>query len=107
MPKISHHGLPYDWCHICGIRSDHTADVWYPDNAEHDDHNQHPNDMNYIRICASCAERVAHAARGLVFTEPRLLDAIHSCLDESELSGESATAGILAVAKKLGLNVAT
>jgi hypothetical protein len=26
----------HDWCHLCGVRSSLTVDVWYPDNAEHD-----------------------------------------------------------------------
>ena len=54
------HGGSFDWCHLCGARSDYTADVWYPDNAEHG-----PKGSNYVRICAICAASILNAAKGL------------------------------------------
>lgn len=48
-----------DWCHICGIRRDEIANVWYPANAEHD-----PEPARRIRICAVCAQLIADVARG-------------------------------------------
>ena len=42
-----------DWCHICGYRRKETADVFYPDNAEHDKIN-----TKYIRVCTDCARNI-------------------------------------------------
>ena len=46
-----------DWCHLCGWRTSPLADIWYPDNAEHQTAN-----TKYIRICVSCGERIANVA---------------------------------------------
>lgn len=53
----------HDWCHLCGNRTNKLADVWYPENAEHDVHKKMPPDKNYIRICAGCAARIVEATR--------------------------------------------
>ncbi len=63
---ITHHGNR-DWCHLCGIRSDKLADIWFPSNAEHDEAvNPGPVGLgrSYIRICSMCALVIDHAARG-------------------------------------------
>ena len=57
--KMNSHSVPYqgfDWCHLCGVREDYLADIWYPDNAEHSGPNKH-----YIRICYKCGDRIIHA----------------------------------------------
>ena len=54
-PRISTHGK--DWCHLCGKRQKYTADVWYPENAEHQD-----KCTEYIRICLDCALIITHEA---------------------------------------------
>lgn len=58
-----------DWCHLCGKRRKHTADVWYPENAEHDPpaHAGGPPvaGRNYIRVCGQCGQRIAMVACGL------------------------------------------
>lgn len=46
--KIQIHNIG-DWCHLCGKRAAPCVDVWYPENAEHDD-----TDTKYIRICRVC-----------------------------------------------------
>ena len=51
--RIASHGV-LDWCHICGKRDNPLADVWYPENAEHD-----TKDTKYIRICVVCANMIA------------------------------------------------
>ena len=51
MMKINRH--LQDWCHLCGIRQSHLADIWYPNNAEHGG----PNDK-YIRICSKCGNEI-------------------------------------------------
>jgi sulfatase maturation enzyme AslB (radical SAM superfamily) len=56
-PEISSHCSHDDWCHLCGKRSRRNADIWYPDNAEHD----HACER-YIRICRACALRIAETA---------------------------------------------
>lgn len=43
-----------DWCHLCGKRSSPLADIWYPENAEHDRGN-----TKYVRICVPCGEKIA------------------------------------------------
>ena len=40
-----------DWCHLCGDRTRPLVDVWYPENAEHDD-----DETEYIRICKGCVD---------------------------------------------------
>jgi hypothetical protein len=57
MARVERHHQLFDWCHICGVRSDWTADVWYPKNAEHGG----PSNR-YIRICAPCAKHIAAKA---------------------------------------------
>ena len=52
-----------DWCHFCGHRVEHLADVWYSENAEHRREIGRLN-SKYVRICAECGERVARIARG-------------------------------------------
>ena len=49
---------PNDWCHICGYRRENTADVFYPDNAEHDKLN-----AKYVRVCTDCAQNILTACR--------------------------------------------
>lgn len=67
MPTILKH-ISHDWCHICGKRSDETADVWYPANAEHATKKEHSAQIGggtrYVRICAVCATSIAIAASG-------------------------------------------
>lgn len=53
----------HDWCHLCGNRTNALADVWYPENAEHDFHKRTPPDKNYVRICVICAETIFEATR--------------------------------------------
>lgn len=48
-----------DWCHLCGERSDQNAEVWYANNAEHENTTD-----RYIRICATCGKRIAAIATG-------------------------------------------
>ena len=66
MPFIAKHSSPSDWCHICGKRSATNADVWYPQNAEHATKQEHTAQLGanikYIRVCASCAGAIQHAA---------------------------------------------
>jgi hypothetical protein len=62
MARICKHDNYYDWCHICGKRSDMTADIWYPKKAESATNEQHlarrGKDICYIRICMKCAKRI-------------------------------------------------
>lgn len=56
--KIQNHGSSMkDWCHLCGKRVSYSADIWYPENAEHDKEN-----TQYIRICVECAKEIMDAA---------------------------------------------
>lgn len=48
-----------DWCHLCGLRQDHLADVWFPENAEHGG-----SDSRYIRVCAVCGKAISSAGTG-------------------------------------------
>lgn len=50
--------VTWDWCHLCGARSQENVDVSYPRNAEHGG-----PDSEYIRICRSCGERIAGEAQ--------------------------------------------
>lgn len=59
--KIIRHGTDPDWCHICGERKTKTADVSYPENAEHPENK--PSQGKYVRICDGCAEEIAAVAR--------------------------------------------
>lgn len=66
MPTIWNHGMKNDWCHVCGNRSDETADVWYPQNAEHATKMQHQNTKSsakYVRICRDCATKILDATK--------------------------------------------
>lgn len=59
------HGQWNDWCHLCGERSDTTVDIWYPENAEHDEpvNPGLPHEgRKYIRVCKDCGERIAEVA---------------------------------------------
>lgn len=54
--------VSWDWCHVCGKRSDTCVQVAYPYNAEHakpDD----PNDEG-IRICSTCGALIAEVGNG-------------------------------------------
>jgi hypothetical protein len=58
IPHLHVHALPNDWCHLCGVRSDHTLDVWYPRNAEH----VRPGmETVYVRICSRCLGKMLGA----------------------------------------------
>ncbi len=46
-----------DWCHLCGRRELHLADIWYPDNAEHGG-----ADKKYIRICSTCGNDIVQTS---------------------------------------------
>jgi hypothetical protein len=63
MSVIVYHDIRHDWCHVCGRRSDKSADIWYPiqPNAEHASAVQHrsgfgsnPESTAYIRVCQDC-----------------------------------------------------
>lgn len=64
---ITSHGN--DWCHLCGKRQEHLADVWYKENAEHaflakkarKKYESKEHDK-YIRICDECGQRIACVA---------------------------------------------
>ena len=64
---VQPHNRPHDWCHTCGQRSNHTADIWYPARAESaskaDHRAQIGPGIRYLRICASCAAAILGAAR--------------------------------------------
>jgi len=49
----SHANTLPDWCHVCGYRRHDLADIFYPNNAEHDKANS-----KYIRICTDCAKTI-------------------------------------------------
>jgi len=57
--RLTEHYKPIDWCHLCGRRQYPVADIWFPENAEHD-----KLCTRYIRICAECAEQISAVARG-------------------------------------------
>ena len=62
----SHESL-HDWCHICGKRSDKTADVFYPDNAEGTLRGfEETSPYKYVRICKECGQEIVKAANGLI-----------------------------------------
>lgn len=46
--------LENDWCHICGLRSDHHVRIWYHTNAEHPDEDK-PWKKD-VRMCLGCLE---------------------------------------------------
>ncbi len=50
----------WDWCHVCGKRSEQNAEIRYPANAEHE---ARPL-VSFIRICAACARQAAGVASG-------------------------------------------
>lgn len=75
----------HDWCHVCGQRSDQTADIWYPrpdqgGGAEHADRDTHrltygySGEVSYLRLCSACALTVVEIAtageRRSVIREP-------------------------------------
>lgn len=51
-----------DWCHLCGKRTTPLADIWYPENAEHDTYDGGLSE--YIRICQACGLLIAEIAVG-------------------------------------------
>lgn len=55
----------YDWCHICGVRSEPCVDVWYPENSEHPRTNP-PEDKKYVRICKACLVLLTDIAEGRI-----------------------------------------
>lgn len=62
---MQRHGSSSDWCHLCGVRSSFTADIWYPENAEHDppvEPGPPHAGRKYIRICDECARRIFRTA---------------------------------------------
>ena len=65
-----------DWCHTCGERNSPTADVSYPENAEHGGANK-----KYIRICSTCASRVLLACKPSGLTGPDLVSFGEHCLE--------------------------
>lgn len=62
--KVIYHDSPRDWCHLCGKRKYPTADIWFPENAEHNKKN-----TRYIRVCSECAETIRDIALGIVPSE--------------------------------------
>lgn len=55
----------HDWCHLCGVRSALTVDIWYPDNAEHDPPVRPgvpTSQLRYVRVCEACGLWVAAVA---------------------------------------------
>lgn len=54
-----------DWCHLCGRRESPLADIWYAENAERDKPVKSgvPRPVRYVRICASCGDRIGRVAR--------------------------------------------
>jgi hypothetical protein len=68
---IRNHDSNGDWCHVCGKRSSPTADVRYPENAEHASKEKHSHQagkgIHYIRICSNCAKSVLTAATGQIY----------------------------------------
>jgi hypothetical protein len=86
--RIWSHGESWDWCHICGSRGEHNADVFYPDNAEikkervEPGHEKH---SKYIRICLLCAARIVAAC------DPQRAqdtEAMHQLTEQAEESDE-------------------
>ena len=61
MKVIQHDSLANDWCHLCGKRKHPTADIWFPENAEHERKN-----TRYVRICSNCAEKIGRVALGTI-----------------------------------------
>lgn len=53
----------WDWCHVCGSRSNTCVQVVYPYNAEHAAHNDYNCDWGF-RICSKCAELIADVGNG-------------------------------------------
>jgi|GEM_PF-5604715 len=51
---IHWHARQPDWCHICGRRSNATADI-------HGVHSSHI--AAFLRVCADCADAIGRAAR--------------------------------------------
>jgi hypothetical protein len=58
--RLHDHSLR-DWCHVCGYRSNTNADVWYPENAEHE--KDRIGTKKYVRICLECAEEIVKVAK--------------------------------------------
>jgi ribosome-binding protein aMBF1 (putative translation factor) len=53
MVKIELHGSN-DWCHLCGSREGVTVDIWDIVVI---------SDIDYLRICSDCIERMRQAAK--------------------------------------------
>ena len=64
LPDIQKHYAKNDWCHLCGFRSNLTASIHYPENAEHAlmRGEDYKGNEKYIRICAICAENIKEIA---------------------------------------------
>jgi hypothetical protein len=68
MAVISTHDHFSDWCHVCGQRSDHNADCFYPAKAESASLEQHRAGFwsnppaNYVRVCLECAKALVEVA---------------------------------------------
>ena len=54
-------------CHVCGRRSNQTADLWFPERAESASKAAHKAqvgpDINYLRACSGCLAAALEAAR--------------------------------------------
>lgn len=51
----------WDWCHLCGRRRTPTLDIWYPENAEHQELiGPRSKNTRYIRVCKLCVSRMQH-----------------------------------------------
>ena len=50
-----------DWCHVCGERNNRNAELWWPDNAEHEKivfQREAVAAGRYLRICEKCIGRL-------------------------------------------------
>lgn len=48
-----------DWCHVCGRRKLHFAELWIPENAEHAERMKQPS-TRFLRICTDCGRAIAN-----------------------------------------------
>jgi hypothetical protein len=80
-PDIHPTILKRDWCHLCGVRAFHVfANIWYPQNAEHDDEN-----TRYLRVCPGCATRIVETIQPVEDSEQSAyLERQHQKLLDSE-----------------------
>jgi hypothetical protein len=66
----------WDWCHICGTRTEKCVEIAYPTNAEHQflgarGAGSKGEKGKFLRICADCGETIVKIGNGEIDSADR------------------------------------